>query len=1601
MRIWISLLCMLWCVNPALGYLADQNLFFLAGQEAALSEGDMYHRAVYYIAVEPYMTEPFYIRIFDADLAGAHDRWQPGSEVRYRIYGADAIAWDARAIDDPLADTPPLAELTVGDDNAYDDQWRTIAELHPSDGEARDGFSYFQLVVDGLRGRAVNKYQIFVSNQDKDNTPIAGTRITSPVVMLYLPSAPGLATQLRFTIPDDQDFLEIVNFDADLVEKETTVHFETQFTQAIPIESSKNEEIASTKIDIHPEDRGKDGALVLRNPKQSNHIQFWILDQEGRSIDLELPTFTGPDNHLPTVEFSAMPLSECRSILLDASASSDEDFDELDFEWRFPDGTRTPGSRIVHEFDAPGVYDVTLIVSDRSGFVANSARMTRSIAINQPPTAVITTPETVTLDKPFTLDASNSRDEDGQIVTYLWNLGDGAKAEGPDVTHTYTRPGTYEVTLIVEDDSGSLCSQARARQWIRVNAAPVPRLNVKSIAAIDEVIDLNADGSIDSDGEIRSYAWDFGDGAAAEGLAVTHAWAASGEYTVSLTVTDDAGQANSSATIRKTITINEPPVPDADYREVIAAQESVPFDGTVSVDPDGSIRQYVWNMGDGAEHVGGLIRHAYEAPGEYIVTLTVTDNTDTLNNTVSATFPVRVNFPPEPAAGHDQVVNSSEVFFDASASTDQDDPIIAYQWDFGDSARASGPTVSHVYALPGTYTATLTVTDASGTRTAVQSDTLEVVVNHPPIADAGGAQVVAPGDTVLLDGSFSEDPDGEMTAYRWDVAPDVTLEGDWVEHVYERPGRYQARLTVTDDTGAESVDYAVITVNARPTAALYPLPRVAPNQLVPFNGTPSFDPDGSITQATWEFGDDAPSQEGRDVQHQFSAPGRYVVTLTVTDDSAASNNSHSVSQTIEVNYPPQAEAGADVRTCSQTVVFDGSKSTDPDGDALQYFWDFGDGTRGEGRRVEHDYRSPGIFPVTLTVADGHELDNSIDQATLTAYVNAPPEANIKLNSETVCAGELVLFDAGQSTDLEQGLLRYQWDLGDGVPVEGINPVREYTEGGDYRIRLNVTDDSELACNAGRTETMLRVIDAPIARAGEPLTACANMAVQFDGSASTGGGRRIKSYEWEFGDGQLGVGVKPAHVYAEAGDYVARLLITVAGDGQCSNVSETEVPVRVMAAPVARFQVQKAACAGESLAFDGSASTSTEGKIASYAWDFGDGATGSGETATHTYDAPGAYQAKLLITSDTGGQCRTSEYVETVTINAVPEPRIQVASAGQEAAGGEQYATEPYTMLHFSGADSVDSDGFVRVYAWDFGDGQKAEGAFVTHQYAEPGAYTVTLQTQDNSVTACNTVAATMRVDVREPAQSPIQGPDMVCVGQPFEFSVDAAGREVAWRLNTGETAEGATVEQTFDTPGVYQLQARIGIDWMPAKIVTAFRLPEMAVPPQIDVYPGDPVVIRPVYDTSTDLPLQFQWDMGDGTEFDGEQVEHQYAEAGEYAARLRLAMQGGPECLHRVYPIAVTVYAPPEVTIQAAPQRIFTGGAHDAVTFEALLQDEAALWNYAWDFGDGATAIGRRVSHAYRQSGAFTVTVTLTDPLLRTAQTYVFTEEVEVNEHEE
>ena len=420
-----------------------------------------------------------------------------------------------------------------------------------------------------------------------------------------------------------------------------------------------------------------------------------------------------------------------------------------------------------------------------------------------------------------TFDGSGSVDGDMPIRTLTWHFNDGAVLQGETVSRTFDKPGRYLVALTADDGSAQPCGADTTEVSILLNAPPVAVPGPDHRVSVGESVAFDAARSFDPDGRITAFAWDFGDGSGSSAAGEPHAYASPGTYTARLTVTDDSGLPNATASATTTIIVNAPPLSVAGRDKTAAVGEPLEFDGSASSDADGRLLTWDWDFGDGGKGSGAKTVYAFGAPGTYQVKLTVRDDSETATATGESTLSVRVNDPPVASAGPDQLVTASAVTFDGTASADPDGSIAEYSWDFGDGRTAGGPTPTHVYERPGRYEVRLTVTDSSGTKSSSDEDSLAVMVNARPIADPGPDLIVAPGEKVVLDGSRSLDQDGDIADYRWDFRDGAKSEGRIVSHSFDRPGIYDVRLAVTDDSGhADAVDYkeARITVNAAPVA---------------------------------------------------------------------------------------------------------------------------------------------------------------------------------------------------------------------------------------------------------------------------------------------------------------------------------------------------------------------------------------------------------------------------------------------------------------------------------------------------------------------------------------------------------------------------------------------------------------------------------------------------------------------------------------------------------------------------------------------------------------------------------------------------------------
>ncbi len=471
---------------------------------------------------------------------------------------------------------------------------------------------------------------------------------------------------------------------------------------------------------------------------------------------------------------------------------------------------------------------------------------------------------------------------DGQTVVYttqastnFWTL--------PTLSFTDSGVpgGTHSYQVRIKDPFNNSLMSPVSNTVTVIGGANQPPVASFTSSTANLVASFNGSGSSDPDGTISSYAWNFGDNTTGTGATQQHTYAAAGTYSVTLTVTDNAGATNA---VTKPVTVtaaNQPPVASftSSTANLVAS-----FNGSGSSDPDGTISAYAWNFGDNTTGTGATPQHTYAAAGTYSVTLTVTDNAGATN---AVTKPVTVSAPANqpPVASFTSSTANLVASFNGSGSSDPDGTISSYAWNFGDNTTGTGATQQHTYAAAGTYSVTLTVTDNAGATNAVTKPVTVTAANQPPVASftSSTANLVA-----SFNGSGSSDPDGTISAYAWNFGDNTTGTGATPQHTYAAAGTYSVTLTVTDNAGATNAVTKPVTVTAaagnQPPVAAFTSSSL--DLTVSVDGSGSSDPDGTIASYTWAFGDGS-SGTGVTSSHTYAAAGSYQVTLTVKDDKGA------------------------------------------------------------------------------------------------------------------------------------------------------------------------------------------------------------------------------------------------------------------------------------------------------------------------------------------------------------------------------------------------------------------------------------------------------------------------------------------------------------------------------------------------------------------------------------------------------------------------------------------------------------------------------------------------------------------------------------------
>ena len=267
------------------------------------------------------------------------------------------------------------------------------------------------------------------------------------------------------------------------------------------------------------------------------------------------------------------------------------------------------------------------------------------------------------------------------------------------------------------------------------------------------------------------------------------------------------------------------------------------------------------------------------------------------------------------------------------------------------------------------------------------------------------------------------------------------------------------------------------------------------------------------------------------------------------------------------------------------------------------------------------------------------------------------------------------FAGGGSSDPDGDGLTYAWDFGDGATGTGVAPIHAYTTLGTFSVTLTVNDGH--ADSAPTTASVTIANRAPAANAGGPYNGVRNMAIAFDGNGSSDPDADALTYAWDFGDGSTGTGAAPTHAYATVGSFTATLVVN---DGHAGSAPATPASVTIInQAPAANAGGPYTGVRNTAITFTGNGSSDPDSDTLTYAWDFGDGSTGTGVAPTHAYATVGSFTVTLIVNDG---------YVDS----ALTTSSVTIANQAPAANAGGPYTGVRNQAITFNGAGSSDPDG---------------------------------------------------------------------------------------------------------------------------------------------------------------------------------------------------------------------------------------------------------------------------------------------------------------------
>jgi PKD repeat protein len=607
---------------------------------------------------------------------------------------------------------------------------------------------------------------------------------------------------------------------------------------------------------------------------------------------------------------------------------------------------------------------------------------------------------------------------------------------------------------------------------------------------------------------------------------------------------------------------------------------------------------------------------------------------------------------------------------------------MTYQWDFGDGATSTEQNPSHIYTQRGIYTAKLTVKNEFGSSTEIKKNYISIGMG--PIAEFTGTPT---SGNVPMSVTFTDKSQGQVATWQWDFGDGKSSNEKNPVHTYWTAGVYNVILTVSNDYGSSDTrKNNFITVVGPLTSKFSADPSSGRAPLVVKFTDRSI---GNPTAWKWNFGDGATSTE-QNPTHTFTTGGAFDVKLDIERGGDTSTST----QVVNVGGVPVADFIGAPKSVNvgDIIAFTDKSSNSPN----QWAWDFGDTMTMTSQNPTHAYQLKGIYTVSLTARN----ENGKDTETKVSYINVGmgPKADFRpvIKPFELNTVPMNVNFVDMSTQLPTS---WMWNFGDGQTSTEQNPAHTYAKEGTYTVSL--TAKNAFGTDSKVLTDLIKVGKGP--------------AVDFKADKTTVGVGRIVTFTdlssnsptnwvWEFGDGSVGMGSKPDHVYQKTGVYDVTL---TASNPDLTNSRTKNLYITVLNIPRADFIADKTrGGAPMSVQF----TDNSLGEPTSWNWDFGDGAKSTEKNPSHTYTSLGSYTVSLTV-ANTNGQDTTSKSGYVVTTQA-PVANFKV---------DQRIGKAPF-IVQFKDLSTNNPT----TWSWQFGDGTSSSEQNPRHIYPQEGAYDVRL-----------------------------------------------------------------------------------------------------------------------------------------------------------------------------------------------------------------------------------------------------------------------------------